>query len=223
MRARQIAFWFFYAVAKGVVAPLLRLAFRIEVRGRERVPREGGVLVVSNHISLCDPPVLGMFFPRPVYWMAMQELFGHWFFGQLVRCLRCIPVNRKKGDSSAVREAVRRLNGGDCVVIFPEGGVRVGEKSALHGSGVFKEGAAAIARLAHAPVLPVVLSGTRALYDWRNWFFRRPPITIQFGEPFHLDKHLPREQATESLRNHMAQMAQAVSSCSAPHRTTDNQ
>jgi 1-acyl-sn-glycerol-3-phosphate acyltransferase len=204
---RQIAFWCFYGFAKLVVAPLLRLAFRIQLRGRDRVPRHDGLLVVSNHISLCDPPILGLFLPRPTDWLAMQELFDNRLGGAIVRCLRCIPVDRKRGDSSAVREAVRRLKAGECVVIFPEGGVRVGEESAVHGDGMFKEGAAAIARMSHVPVLPVLLDGTRAAYDWRNWFFRRPVISIHFGEPFHLDKHVSREEATESLRRHMAEMA----------------
>lgn len=207
---RQIAFWLLYGVAKTLLTPLLRVGFRVRILGRERVPRTGGLLVVSNHISLCDPPILGTFLPRPTHWLAMRELFDHWFFGPLVRCLQCLPVDRKKGDSTAVREAVRRLKAGECVVIFPEGGVRIGAESAVHGDGEFKEGAAIIAKLAHVPVLPVVLNGTRSAYDWRNWFFRRPVISIQFGEPFQLDRHATREQATESLRSHMAEMAQVA-------------
>jgi len=204
---RQIAFWVLYATAKLLVAPLLRLAFRVRVAGRERVPLTGGLLVVSNHISFADPPILGMFLPRTCWWLAMRELFEHWLFGSLARSTRCIPVDREKGDVTAVREAVRKLRAGECVVIFPEGGIRVGDQSALHGDGEFKEGASAIARMAHVPVLPVVLNGTRATYDWRNWFFRRPVIRIHFGEPFHLDRHISREEATESLRSHMADLS----------------
>ena len=214
MHPRQIAFWFFYGVAKGLAAPLLRLAFRMQVRGWEHVPRVGGLLIVSNHISVFDPPILGSFIPRPVYWMAMVELFRHRLFGFLAPCMRCIPVDRQKGDSSAVRTAVRHLRAGDCVVIFPEGGVRDGETSALHGNGEFKEGAAIIARLAHVPVLPVVLSGTRAAYDWHNWFFRRPPIRIEFGKPFLMDKHVTREQASDLLLNRMQQLAGSLSKSS---------
>lgn len=210
MRLRQTAFWFFYGVAKGLLAPLLRLAFRMQLHGRTDVPRTGGLLVVCNHISVCDPPFVGAFIPRPVYWLAMEELFKHRFFGPLARCLRCIPVNRQKGDSSAVREAVRRLRAGDCVVIFPEGGVREGENSALHGNGEFKEGAAAIARLAHVPVLPVVVAGTRAAYDWRNWFFRRPPITIRFGGTFLLPEHASRQQASDTLHDRMVEVARSI-------------
>jgi 1-acyl-sn-glycerol-3-phosphate acyltransferase len=215
MHPRQIAFWFFYGVAKGLVAPLLRLAFRMQVHGREHVPHVGGLLIVSNHISVFDPPILGSFVPRPVYWMAMVELFQHRILGFLAPCMRCIPVDRQKGDSGAVRAAVRRLRAGDCVVIFPEGGVRSGEDSAFHGNGEFKGGAATIALLARVPVLPVVLSGTRAAYDWRNWFFHRPPIRIEFGEPFLMDKHVTREQASDFLRNRMQQLAGSLSRSSA--------
>jgi 1-acyl-sn-glycerol-3-phosphate acyltransferase len=209
MRLRQIAFWILYGAGKLIVRLLLRLAFRVRVTGRDHVPRRGGLLVVSNHISLCDPPMLGAFLPRPTHWMAMRELFGHWFFGPLVRCLRCIPVDRSKGDTTAVREAVRALRSGECVVIFPEGGIRAGAESGLHGNGEFKEGAAAIARMAHTPVLPVVLSGTRAAYDWRNWFFRRPVIQLHFGEPFELKHHASREEATVVLRERMLALASA--------------
>src|ERR1051325_10472773 len=209
MKLRQTAFWFFYGIAKLLLAPLLWLAFRVRLQDRDRIPRTGGLLVVSNHISLFDPPILGSFLPRPVYWLAMRELFQHWLLGPLAHCLRCLPVDRQKGDARAVRNAVRHLRAGDCVVIFPEGGIRAGDRSALHGNGEFKEGAALIALLAHVPILPVVLQGTRAAYDWRNWFFRRPTITIQFGEPFQLEKHTSREQATESLHSRMVQLAKA--------------
>ncbi|MSR65152.1 MAG: 1-acyl-sn-glycerol-3-phosphate acyltransferase [Verrucomicrobiae bacterium] len=215
MHPRQIAFWFFYGVAKGLAAPLLRLVFRMQVRGRERVPRAGGLLIVSNHISVFDPPILGSFIPRPVYWMAMVELFRHRIFGFLAPCMHCIPVDRQKGDSSAVRIAVRRLRAGDCVVIFPEGGVRNGETSALHGNGEFKGGAAAIALLARVPVLPVVLTNTLAAYNWRNWFFRRTSIRIEFGEPFLMDKLMTREQASDLLLNRMQQLAASLSKSSA--------
>lgn len=207
MRLRQIAFWTCFAISRIALAPLFRVAFRVRLRGRGRVPRAGGLLVVSNHISFVDPPFLGTFLPRAAYWMAMVELFRHPIWGPLARILRCIPVDRQAGDSRAVREAVRKLRAGECVIIFPEGGIRAGERSALHGSGVFKEGAAAIARIAQVPILPVVLGGTRAAYDWRNWFFRRPPMTIEFGEPFHLDKHATRKEATETLRARMIQLA----------------
>lgn len=207
MVASQIAFWFLYGVARPLLSVVLRVAFRIEVRGRSRVPRTGGLLVVSNHISHFDPPFLGFFLPRPVEWMAMIELFGSRWSAAFMRSLRAFPVDRTKGDSTALREAVRRLRAGRCVVMFPEGGIRVDEESAVHGSGMLKEGAAAIARIAHVPILPVLLEGTRAPYEWRNWFFRRPLIKIKFGKPFYLGKHSTRAEASEELLQRMQRLA----------------
>lgn len=211
MVRRQFAFWLLYILGKPLLIALFRLAFRMRVVGRERVPRRGGLILVSNHLSYFDPPLLGTFTPRPVDWMAMEELFRNRPLAALIRILGAFPVNRQKADSTAVREAVRRLRAGRCVAIFPEGGIRLGADSALEGDGTLKEGAVALARLAPAPLLPVYLEGTRAPYRLTNWFFRRPTITIRFGEPFFIGREATRRHSAEVLRERMRQLARAGS------------
>jgi 1-acyl-sn-glycerol-3-phosphate acyltransferase len=82
-----------------------------------------------------------------------------------------------------VREAIRRLRAGRCLVIFPEAGIRLTTQSVLGGDPVLKPGAGSIALLAQAAVLPVIVRDTRKPYVWRNWF-RRETIRITFGCPF---------------------------------------
>jgi 1-acyl-sn-glycerol-3-phosphate acyltransferase len=174
---------FFYWVFKALFTVIFRGIFSTVVRGRERVPAQGGLVVLGNHLSFADPPLLGVVMPRPVDFMAMAELFRFPVVGWLARAVGAFPVDRRRVDHRAAREAVRRLQAGRCVAIFPEGGIRLGEQSILGGAPVIKDGAAAIAELGRAAVLPVIIRGTRQPYEWRNWF-RRARLEVTFGFPF---------------------------------------
>jgi 1-acyl-sn-glycerol-3-phosphate acyltransferase len=173
----------YYGVGKFLSSIIFRLIFRTHIVGRERVPREGGLLVVCNHISFVDPPLLGAVMPRPVEFMTMVELFRKPWLAKLLRTVGCFPVDRSRIDHRAAREAIRRLRAGRCVVIFPEGGIRHTEQSVLGGEPVFKPGAGSIALLGEAAILPVIVRGTRKVYDARNWV-RRETLSITFGSPF---------------------------------------
>jgi 1-acyl-sn-glycerol-3-phosphate acyltransferase len=173
----------YYGVGKFLFSIVFRLIFRTRIIGRERVPRDGGLLVVCNHISFVDPPLLGVAMPRPVDFMTMVELFRKAWLAKVLRTVGCFPVDRSRIDHRAAREAIRRLRAGRCVVIFPEGGIRLAEQSVLGGEPVFKPGAGSIALLGEAAILPVIVRGTRKMYVGRNWV-RRETIGITFGCPF---------------------------------------
>ena len=175
----------YYGVGKFLFSIVFRLIFRTRIVGHERIPRAGGLLVACNHISLLDPPLLGAVMPRPVEFMTMVELFRKPWFARLLRTVGCFPVDRSRIDHGAAREAIRRLRAGRCVVIFPEGGIRLTEQSVLGGEPVFKPGAGSIALLGGAAILPVVVRDTRKPYVGRNWL-RRETISITFGCPFSL-------------------------------------
>jgi 1-acyl-sn-glycerol-3-phosphate acyltransferase len=200
--------WLLYRFAELLFTVIFRVVFRTTIRGRHRVPRRGGLLVVSNHISFADPPMLGAFMPRPVDFMAMVELFRLPVLGWIGRALNAFPVDRSRVDHGAAREAIRRLRAGRCVAIFPEGGIRLTEHSVLGGNPQFKPGAGSIALLGNAAILPVILRDTRKPYDWRNWF-RRARMSVTFGQAFCLwvPARLPAEEsrrrARETLREQL--------------------
>jgi 1-acyl-sn-glycerol-3-phosphate acyltransferase len=171
--------------------------FRTTKTGRERVPRQGGLLLIINHISIFDPPVVGYATPRVVEFMAMAELFRNPLLARVFRLIGAFPVDRSRQDPAAAREAVRRLRAGRCVAIFPEGGVRLGSDSVLGGNPSFRPGAAALALMAEVAILPVIVRGTRTPYRWTNWF-RRPGLSITFGCPFCL--WTPTELAVSERR-----------------------
>ena len=184
--------WLLYHFFCTLFTIICRLIFSTRITGRDRVPRTGPLLLVSNHISLADPPLLGVATPRQVEFMAMVELFRHPFLAWLIRAVGSFPVDRSRVDHTAAREAIRRLRAGRCISIFPEGGIRLNDQSVLGGNPQFKPGVETIALLGGAAVMPVIVRGSRKPYDWRNWF-RHETMSVTFGQPFCLWKppHTP--------------------------------
>jgi 1-acyl-sn-glycerol-3-phosphate acyltransferase len=176
-----------YQAFRALFALIFRVIFHTEITGRERIPREGGLLLVSNHISFADPPLLGVTTPRHVDFLAMAELFRRPLIARLLRSIGTFPVDRSRVDHAAAREAIRRLRAGRCVAIFPEAGIRLDANSVLGGNPQFRAGVETLALLGEAIVLPVVVRDARKPYQWRNWF-RRETIRVTFGHPFCLWK-----------------------------------
>ncbi len=165
---------FCQAVAQGLFVAL----FRIRVYYRERLPAQGGVLVVSNHQSYLDPILAAVGMGRAFHPMARESLFRFRPFAWLVRSLYAFPVRRGRADLRAIREALRRLRAGRVVLMFPEGTrTRDGSIGQLHG------GPATVAARAGAPLVPAVIDGS--FEAWPRWrLLPRPhPVRVAFGEP----------------------------------------
>ncbi len=160
---------------------LFALFTRLRARGRERVPRSGAFLLVSNHISHFDPPVFSAACPRGIDWMGSEILFRGGFWKFFFRKLNVIKVRQYEADHAALREAVRRVKRGRGVGLFPEGGIRAGAASLLGGQHQLYEGAFMIAVMGRAPILPCLVVGSDRLYHPRA-LARRPPIWVRFGE-----------------------------------------
>ena len=159
----------------------------------------GAFIVVSNHISHFDPPMLASWFPRYIDWMAMEELYSNRCSAILMDLLCAFPVKRSTRDIGSIRAALDRLKTGRVVGIFPEGGIRAGASSLLEGA-PFWTGFAGLSILSGKPVVPCVIVGTDRLYRPANWWpLRRVPIWMVFGEPFYPRTDLPREQARALL------------------------
>ncbi|MBP2240697.1 1-acyl-sn-glycerol-3-phosphate acyltransferase [Cytobacillus eiseniae] len=129
----------FYDFAKSVCYGVLKPIYRFEVLGTEDFPKEGGVLLCSNHIHNFDPPVVGINAPRPVHFMAKEELFHVPVLGKLVPHLNAFPVKRGMSDREALRKGLSLLKDGHVLGLFPEGTrSKDGElKKGLAGAGFF--------------------------------------------------------------------------------------
>ena len=156
-----------------------------------QVPRRGGLIMASNHISHFDPSVISGFFPRRIDWLAMEEIFRTYCSKHLFTWLNCIPVNRDGSDRNALRHALQRLAEHRVIGIFPEGGLRTGEWSILNGAPM-KPGLAALSMHSGIPVIPCVLIGSDRLYKPSNWLWRTN-IYLLIGEAV----EPPKEDASQ--------------------------
>ena len=146
--------WFLYKSVKYTLIPATKLLFAARSSGADNVPREGPLVVASNHVSYLDPPMLGAWFPRVINFMAKQELFDVPVLGPLIRAVHAFPVNREAGDLGAIRHSLRILKNGGVVGIFPEG------RRNIDGEAQARSGAVLLAATAHCPLVPVALIGT---------------------------------------------------------------
>ncbi len=186
----QIMSWLYYLGHWGV-SLFLFLFTSFKVKGRANVPKKGAVLVTSNHLSLMDPPVVGVSMRRTIIFMAKEELFRSRFSGYFIRRFGAFPVHRGRFDREAIRQAEQTLGKSRMLVMFPEGHRRGQEGYTPEGY----VGAALIANRTRAPILPVGITGTDRIKGW-TWLFKRPRITVNIGPVFQLEaKKGPGERA----------------------------
>jgi 1-acyl-sn-glycerol-3-phosphate acyltransferase len=188
----------------GSLRVILFFGASIRVVYFSRPPRQGPLILASNHVSHFDPPLITVSCPRRIDWIAMRQLFGTWWSKALFEGLNVIPVERGGSDRAALRTASSRLKDeGRVIGIFPEGGIRDSEASLLNG-GPVREGVALLARLSGAPVVPCVIIGSDRLYNRRRWVFgRRAPVWVAFGEPF---QPASREECASQLSQRIIEM-----------------
>ncbi|MGC4807107.1 lysophospholipid acyltransferase family protein [Micromonospora sp. DT233] len=159
------------------------LDLRLRVEGKHHVPRTGGAVMASNHVSYLDFIFCGFGAHesrRLVRFMAKHEVFAHKISGPLMRGMKHIPVNRRAGAAS-YNAAVEALRRGEVVGVFPEATV---SRSLVVKD--LKNGAARMSQDANVPLLPVALWGTQRLWmkgHPKNLTRRHTPITILVGEP----------------------------------------
>ena len=162
-----------YSIARFAISAVLGTVTRWEVRGREHVPRTGGFVLASNHISFWDPPLVGAAAPREVHYLAKEELFSNPVFGRVIRSFNAIPIRRGMVDLSGMARAVETLRRGEGVLLFPEGSrMRDGE---LHPA---RPGVGMMAVSADVPVVPCYISGSSRP---SRWLTHRVRVRITFG------------------------------------------
>ncbi len=161
-----------------VVSPMLYTYFRGKIYGTDHVPKQGPLIVVSNHASDFDPPILSNCVGRPVSYMAKEELFHVPVLKQAIELYGAYPVKRGMGDRSAIRAALNKLEDGWAVGIFLQG-----TRSPDGRISSPKLGAALIAAKAQVPLLPVSLWGTEKIVKKGSFLPKPVPVTVRIGIP----------------------------------------
>jgi len=177
---------------------------KVKVSGTENLPQSGGMLIVSNHLSTMDIPLLYAHVPVPFRFMAKKSLFGTPFVGWNLRYSGHIPVERES-KTAAVRavEAARKLVAqGVPVVVFAEG------SRSVEGLRQFKAGAAHIAIRAGAPVVPVALIGTDKLMPKKTLRYYPATVGLRIGRPIETSELTKRDNQalTETLQARVAEL-----------------
>lgn len=143
-----------YRVAAILVRPFIRFFYGVTYYGVEKVPKDGKIIIASNHISMLDPAAIGSGLGREVHFMGKAELFEHPLFGWLIKHLGCFPVHRGEGDGDAVNLASVVLERGMALGIFPEGTRSKDEGKPAKRP---KAGVAMLAQMEKCDVLPVAV------------------------------------------------------------------
>ncbi|MBZ5740726.1 lysophospholipid acyltransferase family protein [Nocardioides mangrovi] len=174
-----------YAVLHTVVPPVAKAIWRPTVTGLENIPRSGGVLIASNHLSFADSLVIPIVSPRKVHFLAKSDYFtGHGIKGRLQKAwfegMGMLPVDRDdpKAALGSLDTALEVLGRGDAFGLYPEG-TRSRDGRLYRG----RTGVAHLALTAGVPVVPVGISGTDRLQPIDARFPKVVPISVAFGAP----------------------------------------
>jgi len=202
-----------YAIAKILLTIFFRLFNRWEVADRGCVPNGGGVLLIANHTSYADPPIIGTACPRPVNFMAKAELFDMPVLGWLIRRTHAFPVRRGASDREAIRRATRILREGRVLLMFPEG-----TRSPNGRLQPPEHGAAFVALSAEAEVVPVAIDGADRLLPLHSPLIRPAKLRLRFGRPVDLTRFRGQRLARELLQQASEQMMAALHDLLPPER-----
>ncbi len=172
-----------------VLTPIMRLLFRLyynpTILNKEKIPKEGPILIVGNHKHLFDQCLTIMATKRTIHYMAKKEYFDSkmaWFF----KMVGCIPVNRSIKDKDAVERALSILNEKGAIGLFPEGTRNKTDAFLLP----FKFGTVSMAKKTNATIVPFGITG--------DYTFRSKNLKIRYGTPFKVE-NMDLEEANEKL------------------------
>ncbi|MFP6854616.1 MAG: MFS transporter, partial [Opitutales bacterium] len=192
------------AFFRTVATLVSRILYRVKVSGSENMPREGGALLLCNHVSYADPVLIGANATRDIQFIAFVGLADSPLMRLAFRLSSTIPISPTRA-KEAIQTAARRLNDGDIICIFPEGGIsRIGP---LLG---FKKGFELIARRGGVPVVPAYMDGLwGSIFSYsggkvfRKWPSKLPyPLRLRMGTPIP-----PKETSTERVRQAMQRLS----------------
>lgn len=193
-----IWYWLGHTLAK--IIGKFRLSFRIQ-NGGDLDGLADGLLIVSNHVSFLDPPLVGIAFKKPIYYFARKTLFDHPVSNFLFTRCNALPVDQAKPELSILKKVIQLLKGGEKVLIFPEGERSWDGQLKMEG----QSGVGMIVSKAMVPVLPVRIFGAEKALARGGKKIRKHPVTLVVGEIIQpeelIDEQLPTRERYKAIAN----------------------
>ncbi len=165
-------------VSKLLVLPVYKFVFRGHLIGRKNIPQKDSFIMVSNHGSLLDPPILGHALGRNISFMAKAELFKIPFLGFVIKACGAYPVRRGIADKNTIKTACKKLSNNDCIGIFIDG---TRQKNGRVNKP--KHGAALLAFKNQKLILPVAIVNSHKLIRFKFCIPLFSQIVIKVGKP----------------------------------------
>src|ERR1041384_5313229 len=190
-----------YRTIHFITRTFFKLYGRVEIIDYHKLPKTGAVIAAPNHISYVDPPLVGSVITRECAFMARHDLWDKKILAWVLPRLGSFPVNRGKGDRSAIKKSLEALEKGLCLVLFPEGGRS--DDGTLQRA---EPGVALIVQKSHAPVVPIALIGPEKMLPVGSGKLRRVPLKVVFGDPIFFTPDSSREEVLRAIMRAIAEM-----------------
>lgn len=182
-----------------------RCGVEVRTSGGERVDFGRPLVVMANHQSLFDIPVLFAALPDAYGMLAKKELFHVPFFGRAMRALGCVPIDRSRRQDgyAAIADAAELLRRGSTIVVFPEG--TRSRDGTIH---TLKKGPFHLAQMANVPIVPVGIRGTREVLPRGSAFVRPGVVRVEIGAPIFVGEGSEgRERARHQIGDELSRLA----------------
>lgn len=194
---------FWYQLWRWILKVVAVLVYRVSYTGRENIPATGGVLVVSNHQSHFDPPLVGIGSTRQMSYVARETLFRVPLFGRFIKSVGAIPIDRDGIGLSGIKESLKLLRRGEMVVIFPEG-TRTSDGEIAP----FRPGFTTLAARTNAAILPAAIEGAYQAWPRSKKFPGFGKIRVHYGKPIPHSEIVGRDE-----RELLAEVERRVHEC----------
>lgn len=175
-----------YPLGKFLISTVCFPLYRIKVIGKENFPKQGGVLLCTNHIDNLDPPIVGITCPRTVHFMAKEELFDKPVLKTLLPKVQAYPVKRGMSDREAFRKTIKLLREDKVVGLFPEG---TRSKTGEIGKGLAGAGFFAL-KGGDAKVVPCAIIGPYKAFS---------QLKVVYGEAMDMTPYRERKASAEEV------------------------
>jgi 1-acyl-sn-glycerol-3-phosphate acyltransferase len=188
--------------------PFFSRLYRVDLRGVERIPLEGGVILTPNHESMIDPWLLGLTTARPIRFMAKAELWEIPGVRWVMEKFGTFPVARGTGDQQAFGRAAQLLTDGQILGIFPQGTCLPFQNRRWY------RGAAKLALATGSPIVPVCIVGSERALRPGKFKIGFPRVVVLVGHPIEVVQGKPTLAAAKELT---LQIENAVEALRAPY------